>query len=57
MIYYLTWVVVSDRQLNEPTVQNAEMDGFLLHLQNKKKEAVIKEESNFHSYSIRDVEM
>ncbi|XP_057738472.1 uncharacterized protein LOC130955598 [Arachis stenosperma] len=50
-VYYL------NRQLNEPTVQNAEMDGFLMHLQTNKKEEVIKEESNLHSYSIRDVEM
>ncbi|KAK7280899.1 hypothetical protein RIF29_08461 [Crotalaria pallida] len=49
--YYL------NRQLNEPIVQNAEMDGFLLHLQNVKKEAIIKEETGLHSYSIRDVEM
>lgn len=49
--YYL------NRELNEPTVQNAEMDGFLLHLQNVKKESVIKEETGLHSYSIRDVEM
>ncbi|XP_061338738.1 uncharacterized protein LOC133285511 [Gastrolobium bilobum] len=50
-VYYL------NRQLNEPTVQNAEMDGFLLHLQNKKKEDVVKEEVGLHTYSIRDVEM
>lgn len=50
-------MVVFDRQLNEPTVQNAEMDGFLLHLQNNKKEDIIKGETGLHSYSIRDVEM
>jgi len=48
-----------DRQLNEPVVQNAEIDGFLLHLQNEKKEDVIKEkeEAGLHIYSIGDVEM
>ncbi|KAK7259929.1 hypothetical protein RIF29_25555 [Crotalaria pallida] len=45
------------KRLNEPVVQNAEMDGFLLHLQNVKEEAIIKEETGLHSYSIRDVEM
>ncbi|XP_027334193.1 DNA polymerase alpha subunit B [Abrus precatorius] len=52
-VYYL------NRQLNEPLVQNAEIDGFLLHLQNQKKEDVIKEqeEAGLHVYSIRDVEM
>ncbi|TKY47740.1 DNA polymerase alpha subunit B [Spatholobus suberectus] len=52
-VYYL------NRQLNEPTVQNAEIDGFLLHLQNQKKEDVIKEqeEAGLHTYSIGDVEM
>ncbi|CAL0308757.1 unnamed protein product [Lupinus luteus] len=49
--YYL------NRLLNEPIVQNAEMDGFLLYLQNVKKEDVLKEETGLHSYSIRDVEM
>ncbi|KAG4989983.1 DNA polymerase alpha subunit B [Glycine max] len=52
-VYYL------NRQLNEPVVQNAEIDGFLLHLQNEKKEDVIKEkeEAGLHIYSIGDVEM
>ncbi|KAF7839819.1 DNA polymerase alpha subunit B [Senna tora] len=50
-VYYL------NRQLNEPTVQSAEMDGFLLHLQNEQKEAVIKEEIDLHIYSSRDVEI
>ncbi|XP_021746698.1 DNA polymerase alpha subunit B-like [Chenopodium quinoa] len=50
-LYYL------NRQLNESTVQNAEMDGFLLHLQNEQKEAFIKEESGWHAYSFRDVDM
>ncbi|KAK7306232.1 hypothetical protein VNO77_44158 [Canavalia gladiata] len=52
-VYYL------NRQLNEPMVHNAEIDGFLLHLQNQKKEYVIKEkeEAGLHIYSIGDVEM
>lgn len=45
------------RQLNKSTVQNAEMDGFLLYLQNEVKEAVIKEEPNLHVYSSKDVDM
>ncbi|KAJ7945513.1 DNA polymerase alpha subunit B [Quillaja saponaria] len=50
-VYYL------NRQLNEPTVQDAEMDGFLLHLQKEQKEAIIKEEPDLHIYSSKDVEM
>ncbi|CAJ2668014.1 unnamed protein product [Trifolium pratense] len=50
-VYYL------NRQLDEPTVQNAEMEGFLLHLQNNVKEDIIKEETGLHLYSIGDVEM
>ncbi|XP_057431377.1 uncharacterized protein LOC130724206 [Lotus japonicus] len=50
-VYYL------NRQLNEPTVQNVEMDGFLMHLQNNMKEDVLMEEAAWHSYSIKDVEM
>lgn len=49
--YYL------NRQLDEPIVQNAEMEGFLLHLQNNVKEDIIKEETGLHLYSIGDVEM
>ncbi|KAK9276274.1 hypothetical protein L1049_005805 [Liquidambar formosana] len=49
-VYYL------NRQLNEPTVQNAQMDGFLLYLENELKEAVIKEESHLHVYSSNDVD-
>ncbi|KAF8390460.1 hypothetical protein HHK36_024986 [Tetracentron sinense] len=33
------------------------MDGFLLHLQNEQKEAVIKEETHLHIYSSNDVDM
>ncbi|XP_073224975.1 uncharacterized protein [Cicer arietinum] len=50
-VYYL------NRQLNEPTVENAEMEGFLIHLQNITKEDIIKEETGLHLYSIKDVEM
>ncbi|XP_057949506.1 uncharacterized protein LOC131144703 [Malania oleifera] len=50
-VYYL------NRQIGESTVQNAEMDGFLLHLQNEQKEAVIKEETHLHFYSNNDVDM
>ncbi|KAL2903578.1 DNA polymerase alpha subunit B [Bienertia sinuspersici] len=50
-VYYL------NRQLSESTIHNAEMDGFLLHLQNEQKEALIKEEQGLHAYSIRDVDM
>lgn len=46
-----------DRQLNEATVQNAEMDGFLQHLQNEQKEVVIQEEPDLHFYSSKDVDM
>lgn len=45
------------RQLNESTVHNGEMNGFVLHLQNEQKEAFIKEEPGLHAYSIRDVDM
>ncbi|XP_058005627.1 uncharacterized protein LOC110640495 isoform X1 [Hevea brasiliensis] len=50
-VYYL------NRQLDESTVQNAEMDGFLLHLQTEQKEAVLKEEPNLYVYSSKDVDM
>jgi DNA polymerase alpha subunit B len=50
-------MVIFDRQLDEPIVQNAEMEGFLLHLQNNVKEYIIKEETGLHLYSIGDVEM
>jgi len=33
------------------------MDGFLLHLQNEQKEAVVKEEPNLYIYSSKDVDM
>ncbi|KAL5762334.1 hypothetical protein ACOSP7_018598 [Xanthoceras sorbifolium] len=50
-VYYL------NRQLDESTVEDAEMDGFLLHLQNEQKEAVITEEPGLHIYSSKDVDM
>lgn len=46
-----------NRQQNEPTVHDAQMDGFLLHLQNEQKEAFIKDESHLHVYSSNDVDM
>ncbi|XP_010531637.1 PREDICTED: DNA polymerase alpha subunit B isoform X2 [Tarenaya hassleriana] len=33
------------------------MDGFLLHLQNERKESIIGEESGLHIYSSRDIDM
>ena len=33
------------------------MDGFLLHLQNEQKEAIVKEEPNLYIYSSKDVDM
>lgn len=38
-------------------MQDAELDGFLLHLQNEQKEAVFKEETTLHFYSSKDVDM
>ncbi|KAL9226298.1 hypothetical protein vseg_002128 [Gypsophila vaccaria] len=49
-LYYL------NRQLSETSVKDSEMDGFLLHLQNEQKEALIKEEPGL-VYSNRDVDM
>ncbi|KAK6930864.1 DNA polymerase alpha, subunit B, N-terminal [Dillenia turbinata] len=46
-----------NRQWNEPKVQDAQMEGFLLHLQNEQKEAAIKEEMHLHMYSSNDVDM
>lgn len=54
---YMEMQLCWGRQLHESTVQNAEMEGFLLHLQNERKEAVIKEETGLHVYSSKDVEM
>lgn len=45
------------RQLDELVVGNAQMDGFLLHLQNEQNEAVIKEQPHLHIYSSNDVDM
>ncbi|XP_028771323.1 DNA polymerase alpha subunit B isoform X2 [Neltuma alba] len=50
-VYYL------NRQLSGSTVQSAEIDGFLVYLQNEQKEAIVKEETDIHIYSSRDVEM
>ncbi|CAH8382709.1 unnamed protein product [Eruca vesicaria subsp. sativa] len=46
-----------NRQSTDQTVKNDEMDGFLLHLQNQQKEAMMKEEAGLHTYSNRDVDM
>ncbi|XP_022944938.1 DNA polymerase alpha subunit B [Cucurbita moschata] len=50
-VYYL------NRQLDGSIVQIAQMDGFLQHLQNEQKEAIIKEEPDLHVYSSKDVDM
>ncbi|KAL9263024.1 DNA polymerase alpha subunit B-like protein [Drosera capensis] len=62
LIYDEVWILegnarLGERNLKDPTVTNAEMDGFLLYLQNEQKEAFIKEETNLHVYSIHDVDM
>lgn len=49
--------MILDRQLDESTVKDDEMDGFMLHLQNEQKEAIIKEEPSLHIYSSKDVDM
>ncbi|GAV81162.1 LOW QUALITY PROTEIN: DNA_pol_E_B domain-containing protein, partial [Cephalotus follicularis] len=54
---WLVYNVIWGRQINESTVQNAEMDGFFMHLQNKHKEALIKDEPGLHIYLSRDVDM
>lgn len=51
VVYYL------NRQLGKSTVQHAEMEGFLLHLQNEQKAAVIKEEPHLHVYSSNDIDI
>ncbi|KAI4373800.1 hypothetical protein MLD38_011880 [Melastoma candidum] len=50
-VYYL------NRQLNESVIRKAEMNGFLLHLQNevRVREAVIKKEPNLHIYFEKDI--
>ncbi|XWS34618.1 hypothetical protein CRYUN_Cryun21dG0053400 [Craigia yunnanensis] len=50
-VYYL------NRQLDESVVKDAEMDGFLGHLQNEQVEAVVKKEADLHMYSFKDVDM
>ncbi|XWS69191.1 hypothetical protein CRYUN_Cryun04dG0158400 [Craigia yunnanensis] len=49
--YYL------NRQLDESFVKDAEMHGFLGHLQNEKVEAVVKKEPGLPMYSFKDVDM
>ncbi|KAL4193658.1 hypothetical protein AMTRI_Chr06g177850 [Amborella trichopoda] len=51
VVYYL------NMQLDGSKVQNAHVDGFLHHLQNKQKHNILKEESNVHMYSSNDVNM
>ncbi|XP_022151968.1 DNA polymerase alpha subunit B isoform X2 [Momordica charantia] len=50
-VYYL------NRQLDGSVVQISQMDGFLQHLQNEQKQAVIKGEPDLHIYSSKDVDM
>ncbi|GMI83477.1 DNA polymerase alpha 2, EMBRYO DEFECTIVE 2814 [Hibiscus trionum] len=50
-VYYL------NRQLDEPVVRDAEMDGFLGHLQNEQAEAGVKKDAGLHMYSFKDVDM
>ncbi|XVF85182.1 hypothetical protein PTKIN_Ptkin17bG0097900 [Pterospermum kingtungense] len=50
-VYYL------NRQLEESVVKEADMDGFLGHLQNEQVEAVVKKDPNLHMYSFKDVDM
>ncbi|CAL1413478.1 unnamed protein product [Linum trigynum] len=53
-----SWDVYSlNRKLKDLVVQNAEMEGFLSHLQNEQKEAVLKQEAGLHFYSSKDVDM
>lgn len=46
-----------NRQLDDSVVRNAEMDGFLLHLQHEQIEMAVKDEPGLHSYTYKDVEM
>ncbi|KAG8493090.1 hypothetical protein CXB51_010645 [Gossypium anomalum] len=50
-IYYL------NRQLDESVVKDAEMDGFLGHLQNEQLGASAKKDPGLHMYSFKDVVM
>ncbi|KAK8490467.1 hypothetical protein V6N12_005441 [Hibiscus sabdariffa] len=50
-VYYL------NRQLDEPVVRDAEMDGFLGHLQNEQVGAGVKNDADLHMYSFKDVDM
>ncbi|CAI0426108.1 unnamed protein product [Linum tenue] len=53
-----SWDVYSlNRKLKDLVVQNVEMEGFLSHLQNEQKEAVVKQEADLHFYSSKDVDM
>lgn len=57
MVYVIIGTWIFDRQLDESTVQIAQMDGFLQYLQDVQKEAAIMEESDLHFYSSKDVDM
>ncbi|XP_022776251.1 DNA polymerase alpha subunit B-like isoform X2 [Durio zibethinus] len=50
-VYYL------NRQLDESVVKDADMYGFLGHLQDEQVEAVVKREPGLHMYSFKDVDM
>ncbi|XP_039055588.1 DNA polymerase alpha subunit B-like isoform X2 [Hibiscus syriacus] len=50
-VYYL------NRQLDEPVVRDAEMDGFLGHLQNEQVGEGVKKDAGLHLYSFKDVDM
>ncbi|KAB2031853.1 hypothetical protein ES319_D05G332800v1 [Gossypium barbadense] len=50
-IYYL------NRQLDESVVKDAEMDGFLGHLQSEQLGASAKKDPGLHMYSFKDVDM
>ncbi|CAI0425714.1 unnamed protein product [Linum tenue] len=53
-----SWDIYSlNRKLKDLVVQNVEMEGFLSHLQNEQKEAVVKQEADLHFYSSKDVDM
>ncbi|XP_022776257.1 DNA polymerase alpha subunit B-like isoform X7 [Durio zibethinus] len=50
-VYYL------NRQLDESVVKDADMYGFLGHLQDEQVEAVVKREPGLHMYSFKDVDI
>ncbi|XP_039013547.1 uncharacterized protein LOC120143237 [Hibiscus syriacus] len=50
-VYYL------NRQLDDPVVRDAEMDGFLGHLQNEQAGTGVKKDADSHVYSFKEVDM